>query len=183
MRKAFAIAKIICIPLAALVAIIWIFFALKPTPPDRVISLFVKDLHNHKCPAAYKFVAEEWKQNDPDVEELSDFQRNFCDYTEGAFTKMFVDPNGMDVKTIGGRSTVDYYLCTLPPGFIRRVCVRQQTTLTKEGLKWRLISFEVRMHTAHDFTQERPEELIKKDSPWKHPVLPRIFRSEKSGGR
>ena len=94
----------------------------------------------------------------------------FLRATESSFAKIFIDPLETKATVSGGRASVDYFICALPQGLIRRTCVRQKAALVRQGIRWKISSFEVRMNTQHEFNYERQEGLITPNSTMKYPV-------------
>lgn len=151
-----------------LCALIAAAFALRPAPPDEVVGLYIDRLNGGDCEGAYKMVAQKRKDMDPDLDTLESFRRTTCRDITSSFAKVFVAPEDMEVETYADISDVDFYLCVLPVGYIRRVCSKHSATLAREGREWKINSLEIgAWQTQRSPRYERGETLVPSYSPEK----------------
>ncbi len=141
-------------------------WSLRPPPPDKVVQMYVDRLNDGDCNGAYKMISEKRKDRDPDVDSLESFRRTICRDVSTAFAKLFVAPEDMAVKIYAGDADVDYFLCVLPVGYIRRVCSKHSASLVRESRRWKISSLEFGSWDAlHTPRNEKGETLIPPYSP------------------
>ena len=149
--------------LAALAA-----WALRPPPPDKTVQMYVDRLNEGDCARAYDLVSRKSKDRDPDLDTLESYRRSTCEEVTSTFAKIFVAPEDISVKTYAGMSDVDYYLCVLPVGYIRRVCSKHSASLVREGRYWKIGSLDIgSWYTPHAPRDEVDETRIPSYSPEK----------------
>lgn len=135
--------------------------ALRPAPPDETVVMYIDRLNGGDCEGAYKMVARKRKDVDPDLDTLESFRRTTCRDVASSFTKVFVAPEEMKVETYADVSDVDFYLCVLPVGYIRRVCSKHSATLAREGRDWMINSLEIgTLQTQRSPRNEKEETLV-----------------------